>query len=197
MATTTRSQVFPTSKTAFQKHVAKLTPPKGWSKETKEEPRHFGPMMVCTLTSGDGDIKIRFDQSGSGHTEYRAGEKWMTFDRRGVEDSFYHLPLYEGMKVNPINAIVLEQIARINAARAFDQVAIDVPTIPFRVSPDRADQLKQQVKRHGHVTFVPSGFGTGYTVSKKHGGHGCTRAKPELEKFLGHSPLFVTMFDAD
>lgn len=193
------------SKAAFTKRMQSITIPDGFTAAMREEKDGWvkgqKTYLVYTLTKPD-DTKIEFDQYGSGHTKFLTEKGWRTFDRTGVEDSFYHLPFeHEKGKKIDLNALVAEQLARIEKSRDYFKSAISVPGLPnFTVAPDRVAKLKADLKKFGVITFTPSGFGTGYSITKKPTRglrYGESRAKPELEAFLGHSPLYVSTMDCD
>jgi hypothetical protein len=47
------------------------------------------------------------------------------------------------------------------------------------------------------VSLAPSGFGTGYTISRRRRSRYDQRAKLELEAKFGVTPLYITTFDHD
>lgn len=188
----------------FRKHMKPVKVPEGFTVEWGESSWGFGAnehtYRHCTLKSAT--VEIKFDDNGSGHTRFKTGESWLTFDRTGVEDSFYHRALFKGDRCDDLNAIVKEQLERVQKRLDYYKSAISLPGIPFTVAPGGIDQLKVELGRRGFITFIPSGFGTGYNVSRKAGRDGMSgrpapRATAELEKLLGHSPLYVSKFDAD
>lgn len=179
----------------FAKHVKAITTPDGFTAEMIEETR-FKPVMQVYVLKND-TIEIKFDQSGCGHTRFKVGEGWRTFDRLGVEDSFYHLPLWATHEIPPLNDIVAEQFERIAKSLAYHKTAVQIPDIPFTTSPEAVGKLKDELKTKGVIRFTPSGFGTGYEVLRKPRSYSCTRATAKLETFMGLSPLYVATFDAD
>lgn len=184
----------------FTKHVSIVKVPEGFTSEMTTVKSCWGPNepteLVFVLKSDD--VKIEFDQNGSGHTHFKTGDGWLCFDRRGIEDSFYHLPLYEKDTVKDINEIVAKQLVKIGERREYHKTAVKIPDVGYTTSPEGVEKLKAQMKKVGNVSFHPSGFGTGYRVTKKTlQRYGVRRAKPELETFFGVSPLWVESFDAD
>lgn len=149
--------------------------------------------LVYVLKSKD-NIEIRIEQNGSGHVNFDG----LTFDRLGVEDSFYFLPMWEGDKdVYDLNSIIPEQLARIEKARASHKTAITVPGLPFSVQPKELERLKKQLRETGRIQFMPSGFGTGYVVSRNRQLHHSIRAGRQLEQFFGVGALYIEKFDCD
>jgi hypothetical protein len=165
-----------------------------------------------TLTSPDGGIEIIFRTGGCGTTKFRVGDKWYTFDRHGVDSSFYWLDwgLSEAKKKKKtldIGKIIAEQIARVQDRLLFHAGALDVPEIGHKIAPERKGVLTAALKSEGHITFTPSGFGTGYTVaifshvtkngSKIAGFSRWRRATAALDDFFNVGPLWIETFDCD
>ena len=145
-------------------------------------------------------VEIKFDSAfSSGHTRFKsANGRWHTFDRIGVEDSFYFASLYKGDdNAYDVNAIVAEQLARIEKALAAAATAISIPGIPFTVQPARLAAMKEQLAAGKCITFTPSGFGTGYVISKQAPKWDARRAIRETESFFGVAPLYVRTMDCD
>jgi len=187
----------------FKKHMSKLDVPEGFSGEFRGDFREETDHPMQYILKKEDYVEIRFDINGSGHTSFRANGHWYSFDRTGVEDSFYHLPLYKGQTVWGLNEIVTEQLARVEKRIAYYKTAVNVPGLPgtWTVAPDKVQELKDQLKKAGHITFTPAGFGTGYCVTRRRPAgplkYGRSRAKPELEEFLQFSPLYVETMDCD
>lgn len=190
----------------FEKRMSTVTVPAGFTAAYEDDVWGFGEKKETwrkfILTKPD-DTVIEFHQTGSGHTSFKTEKGWMSFDRRGVVDSFYHVSLFKSDEVKDLNVIVAEQLERIEKRRAYYKSAVSVPGMNgYSVAPDGVASLKSQIKKNGYVTFTPSGFGTGYTVQKKQPDRmtlrfGGKRAPAELEAFLGTSPLWVVPFDHD
>ena len=93
-----------------------------------------------------------------------------------------------------------EQLERIEKRREYYRSAVSIPGLPYTVAPDGVEDLRKRLAKHGSLSFTPSGFGTGYMVSKRKPPgyqYGGKQASPELEKFLGHAPLYITTMDCD
>lgn len=162
------------------------------------------------IVSPEGDIKIVFRMGGPGSTNFRIGEKWYTFDRRGVDDSFYWLPWGTRERKTPLDiaAIIREQIERVKDRRLFHERALDVPGIGFKIDPETKAKYIEALKApNGHITFTPSGFGTGYTVARfdhvTKNGSGFAgyqrwkRASAALDDFFSVGPLWIERIDCD
>ncbi len=186
------------SKKDFRKRMKGLTIPKGFTSEMREE-KDWGNVSTTHLifVVKSDDIELRFDQSGSGHTDFKIGDSTLTFDRLGVEDSFYHLPFGDWDKVKyDLNAILKEQLSRVAKQRERAETAMAVPDIPFTLAPEELKKYKSRLAKGNQITFMPSGFGTGYQISKVPR-RDAKRASSKMEAFFGIDPLFISSFDAD
>jgi len=187
------------SQKELNRFVKKLPAIDGFIGEWKDDHNWFAGENRVTknyvLVNIKAEIKFTFMPGGDGSTSFKAGDHWATFDRRGVESSFYWKPLWEKDERPDIKVILNEQLERIAKHRVYAATAIKVPQISFTVSPENLAKLKVTFKNKGYHRFHPSGFGTGYTVSAKPLRHG-SRASKELETFFG-VPLWVETFDAD
>lgn len=182
------------SKAKFTKHVKQIVVPQGFVASVEHD-NYDDNSLVFILKSDT--IELRFDQSGGGHTRFLRNDAWLCFDRRGIEDSFYHLPMWDGDDMPDVNAIVAEQIERVAEYLKIADTFIQVPDLPFRVTPQRLAELKARLKNNNSITFTPSGFGTGYVLAPRKTDRYDKRATQATEKFFGVSPLFISTFDAD
>jgi hypothetical protein len=181
-------------------YVKKLPAYDGFKGEWEED-RHFfaGENRVTknyVLANDAKEVKFTFRPGGSGTTSFNTANGWRTFDRTGVEDSFYWKPLWEKDVRPEVKVMIDEQMERIAKSRDFAKTAVRIPQIGFTVSPDLLARLKETFKRKGYHAFHPSGFGTGYTVSGKKLRFS-NRASKEMEDFFGVAPLYIETFDAD
>ena len=187
------------SKTQFVKRMKSIVVPPGFTAEFTTEDWGWykaEPMEVFVLTKPD-DSELRFDQNGCGHTKFKRGTGWMSFDRTGVEDSFYHHAMWKEDKHNyDVNQIVAEQLERIAKRRVYYETAVGIPGIPFTVAPEAVESLKQRLKKVGQISFTPSGFGTGYVISKRRSSY-AQPASQEMATFFGVSKLWVSTLDCD
>lgn len=174
----------------------------GWSGSWKDDNTFCGgqniPVRSWVLICEAHNFKMEFRAGGDGTTSFEVdGKGWLTFDRTGVESSFYWKKWdYPGAEEVNIELVIKEQVKRVIDRREYYKSAIQVPQIGFTVSPEGKVALINDIKRKGFRNFMPSGFGTGYIISVKPVRFS-TRAKPELEEFIGVSPLYVGTFDAD
>lgn len=187
----------------FRKHMEALTIPTGFIGEFKEDLWGTNERYLKFVLSKTDDTTITFDQNGSGHTEFKVSQRgWVTLDRRGVEDSFYHLPMFEKDKCPALNEIVKIELGRIEKRREYYKTAVKIPGLSHTVAPEGIQALKDRLKKDGSISFMPAGFGTGLCVTRRKPDamtlrFGGKKAPPELEKFLEYSPLWITTFDAD
>lgn len=185
-----------TAQKALEREMKKVKVPEGFTAA-------WGPddhgQHVYKMTGPANDIEFIFRPFGGGTTRYKAPDgSWRTFDRTGVEDSFYWQPFTKGEKVN-FDEIFTEQFRRIAERLEFFKTAVKVPDLGYSISPDRHAQIKADLKKGKHAAFHPSGFGTGYNLVTKppRQMYGVKRATPALETFFDHSPLWLASFDAD
>lgn len=191
------------SKEQFDKHMKKLTKvPEGFELTITNEKldlRKDAP-DIYTYTYKSDTIEIKFSQLGIGATNFLVEKKgWLTFDRRGVEASFYHLPMgYNLHEGKSLNRIFKEQIQRVEKQLGYYKEALDVPGIPFTVSPERLEALKKELSKGRTIHFMPGGFGTGYDISPHpNRTYGVKRASADMETFFGVKPLFISSLDCD
>ena len=177
----------------LERYVAKLKAPANYVGSWKED--HRG-VKTYTLEDAANEVKFTFRPRGGGETQFNTAKGWRTFDRTGVEDSFYWKVLYKGDKPKPFDEILKEQLERIVKSREYATSAISIPGIPFTVSPEGLTKLKEDLKTKGSRSFMPSGFGTGYVLYTRRVAH-CRVAPKELVDFLGVGPIYITTFDAD
>jgi hypothetical protein len=93
-----------------------------------------------------------------------------------------------------------EQLEKIITTREYHKSSILIPEIGFHVSPDRKKAIAKKLKGGGSERFMPSGFGTGYTLYGKHvrtSRFGAKVASAALKKFFDVKTLYVDKFDAD
>lgn len=182
------------SKTKFAKHIKSIVVPQGFVARIVHG--EYEPAELVYHLKSD-TIEIKLDQSGCGHTSFLHKGNWLSFDRRGIEDSFYHLPMWDGGDVPDVNVIITEQIERVAEYLKVADTFIQVPDLPFTVTPKRLAELKKQLGSNKSVSFMPSGFGTGYMVAPRKTDRRDKRATQATEDFFGVSPLYISTFDAD
>jgi hypothetical protein len=154
--------------------------------------------------SGDGvTIAVVFHKSSlgppasystkaSGHTSFTTSKGTRTFDRTGVEDSFYLRPADTALD---FLAVVTRQLEKVEESRKRIDASESIPGIPFMVTPESKAQITAALLSGKSHSFYPSGFGTGYVICARPMRHG--RSKPEAAAFFGVDMLFVEALDAD
>lgn len=188
----------------LEKFVKQITPPEGFTAAWVDDAFFMGgnhKTKNFVLTNEDAKIKFTFKPGGSGTTSFFVeGRGWLTFDRRGVEDSFYFLPFWEGDVRPTVLEMITEHLARIEERRKYYLEAITIPQIGHTVSQEGLAKMKATFKKNGITasqSFHPSGFGTGYIVSRQPSRYGSKRAIKALEDLIGVAPLYISTFDAD
>lgn len=178
----------------MRKHLATVIVPNGFTQVWDvEEP-------AMSLISSD--IIIIFHARGDGTTRYlveKDGNQWWSdFNRIGVESSFYHQSLFDE-KLPDLNEIVAEQIDRARKRIEYNKTAIKIPGTKHSVAPGDVDKLKERLRKEGQMTFMPSGFGTGITITKRAPRNRWEgkRAPKDVEVWWGVEPLYIHTFDAD
>lgn len=188
----------------------------GSFEETWERRENEGPMHWVRFKSEDTAIifnvswdksytrhhdkkKIAGCVSVSGHTTYKAGGKWWSKSRRGIDDSFY-IGGHYGEEKDP--AVVLqEQIAYCNESRERTAQLIAVPGLTsINISPERKVEHTKALKAGKSVRLTPAGFGTGYQLYPANA-RGLSRyarlAPPATVEFFGAGPLRFETLDCD
>ncbi len=155
-----------------------------------------GPEMHAPRgqTPGGRRKRARALISGSGHTAYKdESGTWRTFDRRGVDDSFY-LGAYGD---NDVNLVVQKQIERVASARERSKQMVQIPGFGFRIHQDQVEAVKKKLQSGGSHTFTPAGFGTGHRLSTKRTASWSKPLPPETAEFFGVRQLWDEHFDHD
>jgi hypothetical protein len=181
----------------LERYVKKIKVPDGFSAAWVDD--DWDRSHKVFVVKKEGEVELIFRPGCDGTTKFKAGGTWRSFDRRGVESSFYWAPLYDGDERPSADDLIAGELRRVADKVAYYETAVKVPDVGYTVSPDGVARLKKELKERGYLSFSPSGFGTGYRVLKKRPAHsyGVRRAKPELENFLEVSPLWIESFDAD
>lgn len=157
--------------------------------------------MHLSIPEGEGmTIILRFfpgQDTPICTTNYKAKGKEFTFDRYGVDDSFY----YEGLAKLPKQ--IDEQRERVKAqqARLANTEAFNLGPVSLMLSPEALQAIVTKLKEGKTHSYHPSGFGTGYYFSTNPRNRPSryetpAKASPELEKLVGKK-IYITSFDAD
>ena len=197
-----------------QEMMANITTPAGFTRTEGTWPGYVWgnqpPKNLPQLTlEGDGiTIQINFgdDKEGymlaDGHVSFTSEQGTRTFDRRGVDDSFYI--------DNPRKQFSLEDPTRDTNATIQDFIDRKVPEARARIAgseqvPGLNGRLatkaqKQQLLDKGTLDLYPSGFGTGYhfmTSAAWANQPGVREGSEEQKRFFGVKNLWVSTFDCD
>lgn len=142
-----------------------------------------------------GEEKPRgWDLVASGHVIFTSDRGPRSFDRTGVEDSFYLRP---GDGVEDVQKILEQQIERVAEARARLKTMEPVPGLGWLLDAAGKARVVELLRAGKSHTFTPSGFGTGYRVSARRSVAHMRRAKPETEAYFGVGPLWLESIDCD
>ena len=128
-------------------------------------------------------------------TNYKAKGKEFTFDRYGVDDSFY----YEGLRALPKQIDEQRERVKTSQARLALTESFNMGPVRLMLSPDALKAIVDKLKSGKTHTYHPSGFGTGYYFStnpKIRNRYDRAMASPELEKLVGKT-VYVSSYDAD
>jgi hypothetical protein len=130
----------------------------------------------------------------NGHTKYTHKGGHYSFDRCGVEDSFYN---GHDFNIDP-NTQVTEQLARIDEARTRIDNCVSIPVIGRLINKDTLEQARKefQTRKKASYSSYPSGFGMAYHFMKQQD-RWSKRADEKIEKFFGYSPLYVRQDEMD
>lgn len=139
----------------------------------------------------------------SGTTRFQATEQgrtaWYSFDRLGVEDSFCG----DDQRYSRASDLLASQLKRIEESRSRRARSEPIPGgFGWSLTPDRKAEVISILKKLGHYSFHPSGFGTGKRLIVPKGGskRGRTYAKvapQETAEYFGFPALLVEEFDCD
>ena len=159
----------------------------------------FSDELRLFIREGEGmNIVLKFYPSyaePSCETQYMAKGKTFTFDRLGVEASFY----FEGVDKLPAEVTKQRQRVKEAQARLASTAEFNLGPVRLMLSPERLQQIVDTIKAGKTHTYMPSGFGTGYYFSIRsniRNRFDRAQASPELVKLVGQQ-VYVSSFDAD
>lgn len=128
-------------------------------------------------------------------TNYKAKGKEFTFDRYGVDDSFY----YEGLRALPKQIEEQRERVKTSQARLALTESFDMGPVRLMLSPEALQAIVDKLKSGKTHTYHPAGFGTGYYFStnpKIKRRWDTAKASAALEKLVG-ARVYVSSYDAD
>lgn len=139
----------------------------------------------------------------SGSTEFTENvdsDKWLTFDRRGISDSFYIAEFSKYETPADVARCIRDQIQRVadSRYRAANTLSLPGPLARWKRTKGEIDQLRDQLKDRGKFSLHTYGMGTGYTISVEPVDSRQSKvASKEISDFFGFRKLYITPFDAD
>jgi hypothetical protein len=128
-------------------------------------------------------------------TNYKAHGRTFTFNRLGVEDSFY----YETLAKLPEQFAEQVERAKERQAVLVKSQRVDLGPVALFMTDEAKQAMVDKLKRGETYCYFPSGFGTGYnfTISfRRERFPENIKASYELERLVGQR-VFVSSFDAD
>lgn len=126
-----------------------------------------------------------------GHTYFKNGSYWSSFDRRGIEDSFYVDPI---PRETP-QQVVDGQIERVKKTLENAKNFIKIPGFNWSIHKDNIEKVKEEIKKHGH-TFAPRGMGRAERLKAKPDRYS-RPANKETAEFFGFKQLWIDDIDWD
>jgi hypothetical protein len=186
------------------KFLEEIAVPEGFTKTFCEEDYSWGREKILhpavKLEKGtEIEIKIVITDPngswacGSGHTSFSTKLGRRTFDRRGVEDSFY---VDKDDTVEKVNEKVRRQIEKVAESVSRMARSQAIPVLGFTVTPEALEEIKAKLAKGKSHTFTPSGFGTGYVISKKRSRF-ARHCDPAINAFFGVGALYFETLDCD
>jgi hypothetical protein len=162
-------------------------------------PERLVPSILLTDDEGTRitidffDAKNEWGCAADGSTSFMTEKGRRTFDRIGVESSFY---LSGEDTPERAAGTIRDQWRMIEAARARSKTSIPVPVIGFSVQPETKAEITKRLLAGSSYSFRPSGFGTGYTISTKRRWRG-DKFAPEVAAFFGVETIWYSEDDCD
>lgn len=184
-----------------QEYVDAVVAPDGFTKKVSEETWGKQVSILVSLKSEDVEVKWSFskeqvrsdDTSVTGTTNYKAPDgKWYTFDRPGVDQSFYDWFMCEPMKYFE------EQVTKAKEAieRQRLEPVVEVPGTKINVTEKRRKQIMADLKSGKSARITPSGFGVGFDLSTKKSSQ-WSKSVPAMATFFGVPKLYGDQLDCD
>jgi hypothetical protein len=195
----------------LEKFFATIKTPEGYERtcampEANKEYSMWEDYETGVLTIKGEDVEIIFRASFyknkldiTGTTNFKEDSSWYTFDRRGIEDSFY-MEQYSAEEVKSKKKRGWydpecdtknggQAMLDIQIKRAKDRITemigmLTVPHYGHRITEERKEEIRKKILNGGH-TFAPSGMGTAYHVSTKRRSRFDSEVPAEVAKFFG------------
>ncbi len=159
----------------------------------------FNDTDTLKLPVGEGmEIKLSYfrdEQPPNCCTNYTAKEKHFTFDRYGVDDSFY----YDSLKELP--GQIEEQIERVKKSqeRLANMAEFNLGPRTKMFTREDLDKMVETLQSGQVYSVRPAGFGRGYTFCTNpriRNRYDSAQASQELVLLVG-KPVYVSTFDCD
>lgn len=166
----------------------------------KGEPAEQWPAVVFTGHGGQTTVKVVLRDAedeyspGTGHTDFTTARGSFSYDRVGVDDSFY---VDADDTVADVDEKVRAQVAKVAEARERHLTSESVPFVGHVVTPERKAAIAATLRGGKVHSFRPSGFGTGYDVSVRPRSRHAKRAPDAMAAFFGVEQLYYDTTDCD
>ena len=138
------------------------------------------------------------DWGWPGSTNFTYEGSSYSFDRRGIEDSFYMGGKHCKYKTleEAAEAQVLRVIERKKAIKE-EGGYVCIPDTTISITNKRKNELIAQLKNTGVCSVYPRGFGTGYTFTTRRQNRWDNPCSPKHCAFFGVTKLYYSTIDCD
>ncbi len=133
-----------------------------------------------------------------GTTNYLANGTWYTFDRRGIEDSFYSD--YDSCATKwDVETVILEQIERAEKSIARHEAKGNMIELFPGINVFESDIANKidEFKENGYISFTPSGMGIGYRITRNRVSRWDSPLSGVALECLGFKNAWVETLDCD
>lgn len=144
--------------------------------------------MIFNISTSNREFSV------TGSTMYRRNDTWYTFDRRGIESSFY----MDSIGEDP-NGIIVMEMKRISDRMA-KPAALVIPGLRnMMVSVKRHDEIRRELKAHRCPIITPAGMGVAYRLHTRPSRRRAwdVPADPRTAAFFGVDRLWLERLDWD
>jgi len=137
-----------------------------------------------------------------GTTNFVSDGKGFTFDRVGIDNSFYLGENEWDKKFEEANEVLTGEIEKAEKAIIRKMDAVDVPGMPgINISLKQKEEAIERLKKGEVQTFTPSGMGVGYRIckykTKMYSGSWARKATKVMCSFFEVPSLWVETLDCD
>lgn len=185
-------------------YVESMTAPDGFTQSMRED--RFGRMTCEYIVFKSDDVVVEFGLGEkdkewealpspcgmSGTVNFKVHGKWYTFDRPGIEQSFY-----DDFRADP-QAILEAQIVRARAEieRMSKSTYVQVPGTQITLEATHKKKISDDLKAGKGAQITPAGMGIGYALSTKKQSQ-WSHPVPAMAKFFGVTKLYADTLDCD